>query len=181
MSNDVTRLLNDWRQGQETALHQLMDIIHEELHRLANHHMKSERSNHTLQATALLNEAFMRLMGADVDWTDRQHFMAMASKMMRRVLVDHAKTKNAHKRQAQNSAMTLDEAICVDPNSFEDVLIVDDLLTKLAVFDARAGRVLELSLFGGLSQSDIAEIEVISLSTVERELRVAKAWVNQQR
>lgn len=181
MANDVTQLLHDWRQGREEAIHQLLEIIHQELHQLASQHMRSERPDHTLQATALVNEAFVRLMGADVDWHDRQHFMAMASKMMRRVLVDHAKAKNAHKRQAQSGAMTFDEGLCVDPHNFEDVLLADDLLQKLAAFDERASRMLEMSIFGGLSQPDIAAVEEVSLSTVERELRVAKAWVNQQR
>lgn len=181
MDKNVTQLLSDWQDGRETALHQLLDIVHDELHRLASRHMRNERQNHTLQATALVNEAVVRLLGADVDWSDRQHFMAIASKMMRRVLVDHAKAKNAGKRQAQSEAMSFDEAIVVDPSSFEDVLMVDDLLTKLGEFDERAARVLEMSLFGGLSHPDIAAIESVSVSTVERELRVAKAWVNQQR
>ncbi len=181
MDGNVTQLLNDWQKGGESALHQLMDVVHDELHRLASRHMRSERHNHTLQATALVNEAVVRLMGANVNWNDRQHFMAIASKMMRRVLVDHAKAKNAEKRQAEAGAVSIDDAIVVDPENFEDVLVVDDLLTKLAAFDERASRVLELSLFGGVSHPDIAALEGVSLSTVERELRVAKAWINQHR
>jgi len=177
----ITRLLNDWRNGQDFALEQLTPIINQELHRLAVQHMQKESNYHTLQATALVNEAFIKLAGVSNEWKDKLHFIAMASRIMRNILVDYAKSKNSIKRKTNKDALPFDEELYANDKQLEDMIIVDDLLGKLAKFDERSSTMLELTLFGGLTNNETAETMQVSLTTVERELRTARAWIDQHR
>jgi RNA polymerase sigma factor (TIGR02999 family) len=172
----VTQLLSDWRSGDQQALDQLMPLIYDELRRLAQHYMQSERPDHTLQATALVHEAYLRLVDMDVTWQDRVHFFAVAARLMRRILVDHAKTHRRAKR-GSGQKITLDEALLVAPEPAPDLVELDDALQRLATFDSRKSQVVELHFFGGLTYDEIAEAVGISPATVHRELRLAKAWL----
>ncbi|WP_444997596.1 ECF-type sigma factor [Aliikangiella sp. IMCC44359] len=177
----VTQLLNNWRKGEALALEQLTPIVNDELHRLASQYMQKEANNHTLQATALVNEAFIKLIGSDIDWKNKLHFMAMASRIMRNILVDHAKAKNTIKRQTNKNALSFDESLCTPQSDLENIVMLDQLLNQLEKFDVRASKMLELTLFGGLTNNEVADAMQVSLSTVEREIRIAKAWLNNQR
>ena len=179
--SDITQLLSHWNSGKAGALEELTPMVNAQLHQLAVQFMNKERHNHTLQATALVNEAFIKLSGSEVDWQNQVHFIAVAAKIMRRILVDHAKAKNAQKRVAQITP--LDNGIDIRDDSIliEDIVAVDELMDKLAEFDQRASQILELSIFGGLSNPEIATTIDVSLSTVERDIRVAKAWINKSR
>ena len=173
----VTQLLQQWREGNQEALDQLMPLIYDELRRLAGHYMKRERPSHTMQATALVNEAYLRLVDMDVPWQDRVHFFAMAARLMRRILVDHAKTSRRAKRGGGKTKLQLDEALVVSAEPSQDIVALDDALTDLAAFDERKSRVIELHFFGGLTYEEMAEAIGISEATVHRELRMAKAWL----
>ena len=179
--HQVTRLLNKWHQGDGAALKQLTPYINEELHRLAVQYMQKESAHHTLQATALVNEAFIKLSGIDGVWQDKLHFTAIASKIMRNILVDHAKSKNAAKRKMNKDALAFDDQLHTDNKRLEDIIIIDELLVKLFEFDQRASEMMELTLFGGLTNPEVAETMQVSLATVERELRSARAWIDQHR
>ncbi|WP_281558040.1 ECF-type sigma factor [Thalassomonas sp. RHCl1] len=184
MTQDVTTLitqtLHHWRYGNQAAKLELDDLIVQELHRLARAYMARENTSHTLQATALVNEVFLRLAQVDVDWQDKKHFMAIAAKTMRRILVDHAKRKNAQKRVSLQDQMTFDEDSLPHHQATEELIVLDDLLHKLTAFDERACNMLELSIFGGLTHPEVADVTGLSLSTVEREIRVAQAWLRCQ-
>jgi RNA polymerase sigma factor (TIGR02999 family) len=173
----VTTLLLDWRQGHKGALDQLMPIVYEELRRLADRHMRGERQDHTLQTTALVHEAYARLVDVDVPWQDRVHFFAVASRMMRRILVDHAKSRSRQKRGGGAAKVTLDAALAVSPQKSDDVLALDDALSRLTELDPRKGQIVELHFFGGLTYAETAEAIGVSPATVDRELRMAKAWL----
>jgi RNA polymerase sigma factor (TIGR02999 family) len=173
----VTTLLLDWRQGNKDALDQLMPIVYEELRRLADRHMRGERQEHTLQTTALVHEAYARLIDVDVPWQDRVHFFAVASRMMRRILVDHAKSRSRQKRGGGAVKVTLDAALAVSPQRSDDVLALDDALIRLTELDPRKGQIVELHFFGGLTYAETAEAIGVSPATVDRELRMAKAWL----
>lgn len=173
----VTTLLLDWRHGSKDALDQLMPIVYEELRRLADRHMRGERQDHTLQTTALVHEAYARLIDVDVPWQDRVHFFAVASRMMRRILVDHAKSRSRQKRGGGAVKVTLDAALAVSPQRSDDVLALDDALTRLTELDPRKGQIVELHFFGGLTYAETAEAVGVSPATVDRELRMAKAWL----
>jgi RNA polymerase sigma factor (TIGR02999 family) len=177
MSEDrpVTALLRAWRAGDRGALDRLIPLVHDELHRLALGYMRGERPDHTLQATALVNEAYLKLVRADVDWRDRAHFFAVAATTMRRILVDHARTKGRVKRGGV--AVSLEESVLVAPDREAELLAIDEALTRLAGNDERAARVVELHYFGGLTYDEIAEALGISAATVDRDLRFAKAWL----
>jgi RNA polymerase sigma factor (TIGR02999 family) len=171
----VTALLLAWRAGDQTALDRLMSLVHDELHRLAQRCMRGERPDHTLQATALVNEAYLRLADADVDWKDRAHFFAVAATAMRRILVDYARGRGRKKRAGV--MISLDESVLIAPDREAELLAIDDALTQLAGHDERAARVVELHYFGGLTYDEIAEALGISAATVDRDLRFAKAWL----
>jgi RNA polymerase sigma-70 factor (ECF subfamily) len=172
----VTLLLRRCSAGEEEALAQVVPLVYGELHRLASIHMRRERIGHTLQPTALVHEAYARLAGSDLTLQDRKHFFAVASRAMRRILVDHARSRGSLKRGADGTRVPLDEAIAA-PAPREDVLELDDALTRLAALDERKARVVELHYFGGLSYDEIAEVEAVSAATVDRDLRFAKAWL----
>ena len=174
----ITRLLVDWRGGDQAALEQLIPLVHDELRRLARRHMAHERIGHTLQPTALVNEAFVRLIDVrQVKWQDRAHFFAMSSRLMRRVLVDFARSKGYQKRGGGAQKVSFDEALVVTSEPGQDLVGLDDALTALAAFDARKAQVVEMRFFGGLSVAETAEALNVSVDTVMRDWKLAKAWL----
>src|ERR1051325_5380384 len=179
-SNDVTQMLLEWRSGNEEALDRLMPLVYDELRRLANRYMRSERPEHTLQATALVNEAYLRLVDMKVSWQDRAHFFAVAARLMRRLLVDHARAHHRAKREGGAQKVALDDAAEVSYQPASNLVALDEALTQLATFDERKSDIIELHFFGGLSNEQVAEALGISRATVQRELRLAKAWINRE-
>jgi len=179
----VTRLLVEWRGGRRGALDELIPLVHDDLRRIAGGHMRREGRAHTLQATAVVNEAYLKLVDAEVDWNDRVHFFAVAARLMRRVLVDHAKAKRSEKRGGAAQRVTLEEERLAQPasNGGEiDVVEFDQALKALAKVDERKARVVELHYFGGLNYDEIAEALEISAATVHRDLRLARAWLHRE-
>ena len=175
---DVTQLLQAWCVGRQDALDQLLPVIYGELRRLAASYLRRERGDHTLQATALVHEAFLKLVDQrDVRWQNRAHFFGIAAQMMRRILVDHARAHAASKRGAGERPLTLDEALIVCPSSDIDILALDEALVRLAAVDPQQSRVVELRFFGGLTIAETAEVLHISVATVGREWTLAKAWL----
>ncbi|MCB1022243.1 MAG: sigma-70 family RNA polymerase sigma factor, partial [Acidobacteria bacterium] len=173
----VTRLLAQVREGDEDAVNKLMPLLYGELRALAQRHMSRERVSHTLQATAVVNEAYMRLVGADIDFKDRAHFFAVAARTMRRILVDHAKGKRRQKRGSGAAVLSLEEALVVDPTSDGGISDLDEAMQRLAALDKRKHDVIELHFFGGLTYDEIATALSVSPATVHREVRMAKAWL----
>ncbi|MBL8326554.1 MAG: sigma-70 family RNA polymerase sigma factor [Rubrivivax sp.] len=174
---EVTRLLGAWRAGDEQALAELTPLVYRELHRLARGAMRGERPGHTLQATALVHEAFIELSDARVDWVDRAHFYAIAARQMRRILVNHAEAHRAAKRGGGQPHAPLTEALDVVGTPSAEITDLDDALRRLEAFDARKAQALELHYFGGLTYDEIAAVLQVSPSTVDTELRFAKAWL----
>jgi RNA polymerase sigma factor (TIGR02999 family) len=175
----VTLLLHHWRQGDQAALGQIAEIVSRELHRLAASYLRRERPGHTLQPTALVNEAFIRLVGqaGRSDWESRSHFVAIAAHHMRQILVDHARRHNAAKRGAGETMIALDDAQAASEPRSVDLLALDHALARLADVDPRKARAMELKYFGGLEMSEIASVLEISLKTVEKDVRLAVAWL----
>ncbi len=181
MPQDVTQLLVDWRNGDESALNQLMPLVQDELHRLAKRYMSHERPNHTLQATALVNEAYLRLAGqAPVEWQNRAHFFGIAAQVMRHLLVDHARARQFAKRGGGAQQVTLDDAVAVLPEASVEIIGLHTALGKLAQLDERKARIVELRYFGGLSAGETAEVLGLSEITIKREWLKAKAWLFQE-
>jgi RNA polymerase sigma factor (TIGR02999 family) len=177
---DATVLLRAWQAGDQGALNELMPLVHDELRRIARACMNGERRGHTLQATALVNEAYLRLVDLTrVDWQNRTHFLAMAARIMRRVLVDLARARQAGKRGGDAVRITFDEAL-VPSDSSVDVMALDDALCELAVLDERKCQVVELRFFGGLSVEETATALQVSTKTVARDWEFARAWLHQQ-
>jgi RNA polymerase sigma factor (TIGR02999 family) len=177
----VTGLLLSWGRGDEGALEQLIPLVHQQLHEIARRCMAGERQGHSLQATALVNEAYLRLIDAnDVRWHDRAHFLAVAARVMRRILVDHARTRHARKRGGDATQVTFDEALVVSNEPREDFIALDDALEALATFDERKSRVVELRFFGGLSVEETAAVLKVSSDTVMRDWRLAKVWLQRE-
>ena len=175
---DTTELLRAWNDGDESALNQLVPLIEQELHRLARACMHRERQGHTLQATALVNEVFLRLAnGSTPEWRDRAHFVGIAARLMRRVLVDHARSRGYQKRGGGAHPVPLDEAMAVTPGMQIEVIAVDRALHAFAKIDARKSQVVELRFFGGLSIEETAEVLGVSVETVKRDWRIAKLWL----
>lgn len=178
MSTPVTRLLAEWRGGgNEDALNRLMPLVYDELRSLAASRLRSERPDHTLQATALVHEAYARLVQADVDFESRVHFFAVAAQMMRRILVDHARRAKTAKRGGGAVAITLKEGLAGSSNVEPDILALDEALDELAANEPRKARVVELHFFAGLTYAETAKALEISEATVDRDLRMAKAWL----
>lgn len=175
---EVTRLLREWRGGNHEAMDQLMPLIYDDLRRLARHFMRRERPGHTLQATALVNEAYIRLSNADVSWKGRAHFLAVFARLMRRLLVDHARA--GHRLKREKHKISLDEACEVFVKPSLDLVALDQALTQFATFDPRKVEIVELHFFGGLTNEEVADALGISRATVQRDLRLAKAWLNRQ-
>ncbi|HTE51739.1 MAG TPA: sigma-70 family RNA polymerase sigma factor [Kofleriaceae bacterium] len=173
----VTQLLRAWSEGDADARDRLLPMVYRELRRTAASYLRRERPDHTLAATALVHEAYLRLVGQDAPYASRGHFFALAASMMRRVLVDHARARAAAKRPRPELQLTLDEALpAVLPRAFE-LLGLDRALTELAAFDARQARLVELRYFGGLTAAETAEVLGVSPTTVKREWNLARAWL----
>jgi RNA polymerase sigma factor (TIGR02999 family) len=174
----VTELLRSWSGGDEGALERLTPLVVAELRGLARAYMRRERRGHTLQTTALVNEAFLRLTGArTVGWQDRAHFLGIAARLMRRVLVDHARARGYHKRGGGVQRVTLNEELMASPEPALDVIDLDRALEALAAADPRKAQVIELRYFGGLSVEETAEVLHVSPDTVKRDWRLAKLWL----
>lgn len=178
-AQEVTRLLLDWRRGDETAVEKLMPIVYGELRRLAQHYMEDERSNHLLQATALVHEAYLKLVGLELEWEDRGHFFAIAARMMRRILIDYGRQRVAEKRGGGELTVALED-VEVPFDVSTDLIALDLALDRLATFDPRRSRILELRFFGGLTLKETAYVLGVSSATVERELKLAKAWLHRR-
>ena len=180
-SHAVTGLLLAWSQGEQAALEKLVPLVYAELRRIAHRYMNRERRGHTLQTTELVNEAYLRLIDASqMRWQDRAHFFAISAQLMRRILVDFARSRRYLKRGGGAHMATFDEALVVSPAPGADLVALDDALGALAVKDARKSRVVELRFFGGLSVEETAEVLKISPDTVHRDWRLAKAWLARQ-
>jgi RNA polymerase sigma factor (TIGR02999 family) len=174
----VTELLRAWTDGEEGALERLLPLVEAELRRLARGYMGRERRDHTLQVTALVNEAFLRLTDArHLQWQDRAHFLGISARLMRRVLVDHARARGYRKRGGGAQRVTMDEALLVSPEPALDLVALDRALDELAAVDPRKSRVIELRFFGGLSVEETAEVLHVSDDTVKRDWRLAKLWL----
>jgi RNA polymerase sigma factor (TIGR02999 family) len=175
---EVTQLLGDWSGGDEGALEKLIPLVQPELHRLAHYYMSRERAGHTLQTTALLNEAYLQLTDkTQPPWQNRTHFMAVAAQLMRRIMVDHARARHALKRGAGAIRVTLDETALVTEERAEELLALDEALEKLAEFDRRRCEIVEMRYFGGLTVEEIADVHKVHPNTVMRDWRAAKAWL----
>ncbi len=174
---NFTQLLTEWRSGQPQALDRLTPLIYDELRRLARGYMRSERGGHTLQATAVVHEAFLRLIDANVALQDRRHFFALASRLMRRVLVDHAKSRSRLKRNASLGDSAEEGRREVSGRFDVDVIAVDDALENLQQLDPRLARVIELHYFGGMTYEEVAAEVQASVATVHRDIRLARAWL----
>ncbi len=174
---EVTQLLLAWRGGDQAALERLIPLVHQELKRLAHRHLRRERVNHTLQTTALVNEAYLRLVECQkVDWKSRAHFLALTARMMRRILVDFARSRSTRKRGGEQQLVTLDEGL-IGSSRGQDLLALDAALASLAAEDERKGRVVELRFFGGLGVDETAEVLRTSRRTVLREWKLAKLYL----
>lgn len=175
----VTMLLQNWRHGDSSALDRVSEIVDRELRMLAASYLRRERAGHTLQPTALVNEAFLRLMGQGdrVDWESRSHFVAVAARHMRRILVDHARRHDAGKRGAGATMISVDDALASSNPRSADLMALDEALEKLAEVDPRKARVMEMKFFGGLEMAEIAAVLNLSVKTVEKDVRMASAWL----
>jgi RNA polymerase sigma factor (TIGR02999 family) len=174
---NLTQLLTEWRAGEAQALERLTPLIYEELRRLAHRYMRSERSGHTLQATAVVHEAFMRLVQGNVSLQDRTHLFAVASRLMRRVLVDHAKSRGRDKRDAGVRETLIDDCDVPMPERRFDMVDLDDALEGLAQMEPRLAQVIELHYFGGLTYDQVAGAVGRSTATVHRDIRLGRAWL----
>ena len=174
----VTHLLAEWSQGDDSALAELTPLVYEELRRLAHHYMEGERPDHTLQTTALVNEAYLRLADqTNPNWQSRAHFFAVAARAMRRILVSYARSNRAQKRGGGGTKIELDEAAILSPEQSNEIVDVHEALEKLGKLDSRKARVVELKYFGGLNYDEIAEVLKISPVTVRRDWEFAKLWL----
>ena len=179
--HEITQLLAEWREGNQSALDQLYPLVYDELHRLARRYMSRERKGHTLQTTALINEAYVRLVDQkNVQWANRSHFFAISAQIMRRILIDHARRHAYAKRGGGAQQVSLEEAATITPNASADLLRLDEALKSLAEMDARRSQVVELRYFGGLNNEEIAGVLHVSENTVTRDWNMARAWLYQQ-
>ena len=177
-THEVTQLLLEWSNGDKAALDKLIPLIHEELRRLAHHYMSRERPGHTLQTTALVDEAYVRLVNRkDVHWQNRAHFFAISAQLMRTILVDHARSHAYAKRGGGARKISLDETMIISQQRAAEVVALDDVLKELANFDPQQSRIVELRFFGGLTIEETAEVLSLSPATIKREWSTAKAWL----
>jgi len=175
---EVTRLLLAWNQGDESALEKLVPQVYQELRRLAKRQMRREHPDHTLQTTALINEAYLRLVDLrNIQWQNRAHFFALCARLMRRILVDSARSRHYAKRGGGAHPVSLDQSLVVSPAHSTDLVAVDDALKALAKVDARKAQVVELRFFGGLTVEETAEVLKVSQETVQRDWKLAKSWL----
>lgn len=177
-STNVTQLLLRWGNGDQEALNQLIPLVERELHRLAARHMRGEKPGHTLQTTALVNEAYCKLVELKaIRWQNRAQFFGIASQMMRRILIDHARKRASSKRPDPEQKISLDEAGLKSTPIAVELIYLDRALTRLEKLDSLKSRIVEMKFFGGLTSEEIAEVEKVSSRTIEREWRKAKAWL----
>lgn len=178
MAGEVTQLLGDMRAGDEAATQQLFALIYDELRRLARRHLRRERPDHTLQTTALVHEAYLKLIDQKAaNWQNRAHFIGVASQLMRRILIDYARSHQRVKRGGGQRIIRLDEAVQLSDERFEEMLLIDASLQRLARIDPRQSRIVELRFFGGLTAEETAEVLKISAKTVQREWTMARVWL----
>jgi RNA polymerase sigma factor (TIGR02999 family) len=181
LSHNITHLLKEWSAGDQRALDELTPLVYEELRHRAARYLRRERPNHTLQTTALIHEAYLRLVDAkDVQWQGRAHFFAIAANLMRRILVEHARRRNADKRGGSFIRVPLDEAVAVAKEVDVDLLAIDEALDRLAAIDPQQARVIELRFFSGLSVEETAEALGVSPKTVKRDWSMARAWLRRE-
>ncbi|MBI1762344.1 MAG: sigma-70 family RNA polymerase sigma factor [Acidobacteria bacterium] len=176
----VTQLLRDWRNGDQAAFERLLPLVYDELRRLAGHYLRGERRGHTLQSAALVHEAYLQLLGQEIDWQGRAHFLGVAAQAMRRVLVDYARSRNYQKRGGQAVHVEIEAAATVALTQAGELVALDDALQGLEKLDPRKSRVVELRYFGGLSVEETAEVLGISVPTVVRDWNTAKAWLRRE-
>ena len=176
---EITRLLVEWSDGSQAALDALMPVVHAELQKLAHSYMRRENSAHTLQTTALVNEAYLRLIDQkSVQWQSRAHFFGIAAQMMRRILIDHARSHEYAKRGGKAMKVSLDDVAEISDEKAAEMIALDEALRELAEIDPRRARVVELRYFGGLSNDEISEVLQISVNTIVRDWNLAKAWLH---
>ena len=175
---EITQLLLDWGNGDKQALDKLMPFVYDELRRLAKSYMRNQRSDHTLQTTALVNEAYLRLIdSSQVRWQNRTHFFAISAQLMRRILVDFARTKKAKKRGGDDQKVTFDEALPVSLEKESELIALDEALKQLEKMNERQSQIVEMRYFGGMNEKEIAESLDISTRTVRRDWAIARAWL----
>jgi RNA polymerase sigma factor (TIGR02999 family) len=177
VSGEVTQLLKAMRGGDSSAAEHLLPLVYSELHRLAQAYMRRERPDHTLQATALINEAYLRLVGEDIDWNSRAHFIGLAAHVMRQVLVDYARAHAAQRRAGGLQRVEMEDDLAIAPERLDEVVWLDEALKLLTAENARQGRVVELRYFGGLSVEEIARILEVSPRSVKRDWSLARIWL----
>jgi RNA polymerase sigma-70 factor, ECF subfamily len=179
--HNITQLLAEWRDGNQSALDELYPLVYDELHRLARRYMSRERKGHTLQTTALINEAYVRLVDQkNVQWANRSHFFAISAQIMRRILIDHARRQRYAKRGGGAQQVSLEEVAAVIPEQGRELVRLDEALKSLAEMDPRRSQVVELRYFGGLNNEEIAGVLNVSENTVTRDWNMARAWLYQQ-
>ena len=179
-SDSIPHLLQAWRKGDQSAYDRLFPLVYVELRRLARAHLRREHPGHSLQPTLLVHEVYLRLVKAEVDWRDRTHFLSVAARVMRRILVEHARSKGAQKRGGLDQRVTLTGDLAAPESSPIDVLVLDAAMERLRTLDARQADVVELSYFGALTYAEIGEALGISEATVDRDLRHARAWLRRE-
>ena len=181
-SPDITKILKAWNDGRREALDEIVPHVYDELRRQARRYLRRERGNHTLQTTALVNEAYLKLIDQrSVEWQNRAHFFGIAASLMRRILVDYARTKHRHKRGGAADDLPLDEAILIKAEDNDlDLLALDEALNRLAEIDGQQARIVELRYFSGLSIEETAEVMSISIATVKRNWNMARAWLHRE-
>jgi RNA polymerase sigma factor (TIGR02999 family) len=179
---EITELLHEWSDGSQEALENLMPIVYDELHKQASRYLRGERQNHTLQTTALIHEAYLKLIKQkDVNWESRTHFFAIAAKLMRRILVDHARSKNRAKRGGDFQTVTFEETtMVIDKEKIVDLIVLDEALNRLMEHDERQVRVVELRYFSGLNLEETAAALNVSRTTVANDWKMAKAWLHRE-
>jgi len=179
--HEITPLLLSWSRGDQSALEQLMPVVYDELYKLAHSYLRRERSNHTLQPTALINEAYLRLVKQDFpEWQGRRHFYGVAAQLMRQILVEYARTRAAYKRGGGGQKFSLDEALTFSDEKSAELVALDDALVAMAKFDERKVRIIELRYFGGLSLEETAAELGVSIATIGQETRLARAWLRRE-
>ena len=180
-TQNVTAMLRDWTNGDQEALDKLIPVVYDELRRQAARYLREERPGHTLQTTALIHEAYLRLINQhNVEWKDRAHFYAIAARLMRQILVDHARKRQAAKRGGSDIKVPLEEEMVISPERNMDLVALDEALTRLAGIDPQQSRIVEMRYFSGLSTEETAEVMGVSSRTVKRDWNVAKAWLRQE-
>lgn len=179
MPGEITQLLFEVRKGNPSAESELAALVYRDLHQMAAHYMQAERAGHSLQPTMLVHDAYLRLVSEeDLNWENRSHFFAMAARLMRRILIDHARTKRTAKRGAWQPNLPLDDVLLISDDKMDEVLMVDEALTRMGDRDPLLARIVEMRFFGGLTEDEIGEVVGISPRTVKRHWRVAKAWLH---